>query len=132
MRGRGQPKSRRIPVRASSRDTPSLTRLTYLVCRVVIIFLPSENPSRAALNPLRERAPHLNTMGDIKIDVKLFQDRVSHLVNAWKSDARSKDGLFAGASSMIVMMGKVEETPEFHKNNAMHVSAPYSSGSTRY
>lgn len=61
-------------------------------------------------------------MAEIKIDSKLFQERVSHFTTAWKNDLRSKDGLFAGASSIVVMMGKVEEVPEFHKNNAMHVS----------
>lgn len=61
-------------------------------------------------------------MAEIKIDSKLFQERISHFVTAWKNDLRSKDGLFDGASSMIIMMGKVEEIPEFHKNNAMHVS----------
>lgn len=60
-------------------------------------------------------------MAEIKIDAKLFQERVSYFATAWKNDLRSKDGLFAGASSIVIMMGKVEEVPEFHKNNAMHV-----------
>lgn len=61
-------------------------------------------------------------MAEIRIANKLFQERVSHLVTAWKNDIRAKDGLFGGASSLLIMMGKVEEVPEFHKNNAMHVS----------
>lgn len=61
-------------------------------------------------------------MAEIRIDSKLFQERISHFATAWKNDLRSKDSVFAGASSMVVMMGKVEEVPEFHKNNAMHVS----------
>ena len=61
-------------------------------------------------------------MAEITIDSKLFQERISHFATAWKNDLRSKDGLFGGASSIVVMMGKVEEVPEFHKNNAMHVS----------
>jgi nucleosome binding factor SPN SPT16 subunit len=61
-------------------------------------------------------------MAEIKIDSKAFQERVSHFATAWKNDLRSKDGQFGGATSIIVMMGKVEEVPEFHKNNAMHVS----------
>lgn len=61
-------------------------------------------------------------MADIKIDSKLFQERVSHFATAWKNDLRSKDGLFNGATSILIMMGKMEEIPEFHKNNAMHVS----------
>lgn len=57
----------------------------------------------------------------IKIDGKLFQERISHLVNAWKADKRSGDALFGGASSIVLMMGKVEEAQNFNKNNAMHV-----------
>jgi len=59
-------------------------------------------------------------MADIKIDSKLFQDRLSHFATSWKNDLRSKESLFGGASSIIVMMGKMEEVPEFHKNNAVH------------
>ncbi|KAI1497824.1 FACT complex subunit spt-16 [Biscogniauxia marginata] len=59
-------------------------------------------------------------MADIKIDAKLFQERINHFVNAWKADKRAGDTVFAGVSSVLIMMGKVEESPEFHKNNAMH------------
>ncbi|KAF4595371.1 FACT complex subunit SPT16 [Ophiocordyceps camponoti-floridani] len=59
-------------------------------------------------------------MPEIKIDSKLFQERISHFATAWKNDLRSKDGLFGGATSIVVMMGKVEEIPELHKNNALH------------
>ncbi|KAK3953039.1 FACT complex subunit-domain-containing protein [Pseudoneurospora amorphoporcata] len=59
-------------------------------------------------------------MADIKIDSKVFQERVSHFYNAWKADKRSGDALFGGVSSIVVLMGKVDENPEFHKNNAMH------------
>ncbi|UKZ77912.1 FACT complex subunit spt16 [Trichoderma virens FT-333] len=59
-------------------------------------------------------------MAEIKIDSKLFQERLSHFVTAWKNDLRSKDGLFGGASSFVIMMGKVEEAPELLKNNAVH------------
>lgn len=57
----------------------------------------------------------------IKIDGKLFQERVSHLINAWKADKRSGDAVFGGVSSIVLMMGKVEEVQNFNKNNAMHV-----------
>lgn len=57
----------------------------------------------------------------IKIDNKLFQERISHFVNAWKADKRSGDALFGGASSILIMMGKMEEAQGFQKNNAMHV-----------
>ncbi|KAK1754796.1 FACT complex subunit-domain-containing protein [Echria macrotheca] len=59
-------------------------------------------------------------MADIKIDSKVFQERISHFVNAWKADKRSGDALFGGVSSIAILMGKVDANPEFHKNNAMH------------
>lgn len=64
-------------------------------------------------------------MAEIKIDSKIFQERVNLFAASWKNDLRSKDGQFGGANSIVVMMGKVEEVPEFHKNNAMHVSRIY-------
>lgn len=60
-------------------------------------------------------------MADIKIDSKAFQERLSHFIAAWKADKRAGDALFAGASSIVILMGKVDEEPEFYKNNAMHV-----------
>ncbi|KAH8893201.1 transcription elongation complex subunit [Thozetella sp. PMI_491] len=59
-------------------------------------------------------------MAEIKIDSKVFQERISHFYNAWKADKRAGDALFNGASSIVINMGKVDEEPEFHKNNAMH------------
>ncbi|KAI1204947.1 SPT16-domain-containing protein [Annulohypoxylon truncatum] len=59
-------------------------------------------------------------MADIKIDGKLFQERINHFVNAWKADKRAGDAVFNGASSILINMGKVEENPDFQKNNAMH------------
>ncbi|KAM3566893.1 hypothetical protein ARSEF4850_000064 [Beauveria asiatica] len=60
-------------------------------------------------------------MAEIKIDSRLFQERINSFVTSWKNDLRAKDGgLFQGASSLVILMGKVEEVPEFHKNNAMH------------
>ncbi len=61
-------------------------------------------------------------MAEIKIDTRLFQERINSFVTSWKNDLRAKDGgLFQGATSLVVLMGKVEEIPEFHKNNAVHV-----------
>lgn len=57
----------------------------------------------------------------IKINAKLFQERISHFINAWKADKRSGDAVFGGVSSIVLMMGKVEEVQTFNKNNAMHV-----------
>ncbi|KAJ2981589.1 hypothetical protein NQ176_g1937 [Zarea fungicola] len=60
-------------------------------------------------------------MAEIKIDSKLFQERINSFATSWKNDLRAKDGgLFQGATSLVLLMGKVEEIPEFHKNNAMH------------
>ncbi|KAK4241309.1 FACT complex subunit-domain-containing protein [Achaetomium macrosporum] len=59
-------------------------------------------------------------MADIKIDSKAFQERLSHFVGAWKADKRNGDALFGGVSSIVILMGKVDEEPELHKNNAMH------------
>lgn len=63
-------------------------------------------------------------MAEIKIEAKLFQERISDFTNTWKADAKRSgdDGVFGGVGSIIIMMGKVDENPEFHKNNAMHVS----------
>jgi nucleosome binding factor SPN SPT16 subunit len=60
-------------------------------------------------------------MADIKIDKNLFQERLQHFYSAWKADKRSGDALFGGASSILVLMGKTEETAQFQKNNAIHV-----------
>jgi nucleosome binding factor SPN SPT16 subunit len=63
-------------------------------------------------------------MAEIKIDSALFQERLSHFVTTWKADKRSGDAVFGGASSILIMMGKTEESAQFQKNNAMHVSRP--------
>ena len=58
---------------------------------------------------------------EVKIDKQLFQDRLSQFISAWKADKRSGDALFGGAGSIVILMGKNEETVTFQKNNAMHV-----------
>ena len=58
---------------------------------------------------------------EVKIDKHVFQERLSQLVTAWKHDKRSNDALFGGAGSMVILMGKAEESG-FQKKNAMHVS----------
>src|SRR5271169_3885393 len=63
----------------------------------------------------------VTTMAEIKIDKNLFQERLSHFISAWKADKRSGDALFGGASSILILMGKTEETAQFQKNNAIHV-----------
>lgn len=59
-------------------------------------------------------------MADIKIDKALFHERLSHLYSAWKADKRNGDAIFAGASSLLVLMGKADEASMFQKNNAVH------------
>jgi hypothetical protein len=75
-----------------------------------------------ALTTQLHRLPAPAIMAEIKIDTRLFQERISHIATAWKNDIRLKEGVFNGVSSMLIMMGKVEDAPEYHKNNAMHVS----------
>lgn len=61
-------------------------------------------------------------MAEINIDSRLFHERLTHFATSWKNDLRTKDGLFGAAASIVVVMGKGEESPDFLKNNAMHVS----------
>ncbi|KAI5296122.1 FACT complex subunit spt16 [Ascosphaera acerosa] len=58
----------------------------------------------------------------IKIDRTTFFDRLQSLYSAWKAEKRSSapQGLFDGASSIVILMGKTEESNYFQKNNAMH------------
>lgn len=91
-----------------------------LLCRAsplfpIIILFPISKPFRA-----HDRLH--DAMAEIKIDSKLFHERLSHFASAWKNDLRSKESLFNGAQSFLVVMGKAEEVPELYKNNAAHVS----------
>lgn len=59
---------------------------------------------------------------EVKIDKDTFQTRLSHFISTWRNDKRqSNDALFGGVGSIVVLMGRNEENPSFHKNNAMHV-----------
>lgn len=61
-------------------------------------------------------------MGDtIKIDATTFSTRLSSFYSAWKADKRSANQVFGGASSIVILMGKTEDSNSFQKNNAMHV-----------
>lgn len=64
-------------------------------------------------------------MGDeVKIDRDTFNNRLSHFVSTWKGDKRqSNDALFGGVGSIVVLLGRNEESQSFQKNNAMHVCA---------
>ncbi|KAJ2904211.1 uncharacterized protein MKZ38_008541 [Zalerion maritima] len=59
-------------------------------------------------------------MAEIKMDAKLFQERIGHFANAWKSDKRAGNSIFHDVSSIVITMGKMEEVQEYHKNNSMH------------
>ena len=60
-------------------------------------------------------------MGDIVINSKLFQERLSALYASWKPDKRSSDGPFNGANSLVVITGKAEQESVYQKTNALHV-----------
>ena len=64
-------------------------------------------------------------MGDeVKIDRETFNNRLAHFVSTWKGDKRqSNDALFGGVGSIVVLLGRNEESQSFQKNNAMHVGA---------
>lgn len=62
---------------------------------------------------------------EVKIDSQTFHTRLSSLTQAWKTDRRSGDALFAGVGSIVVLMGKNEEAASYHKSNAMHVRIPW-------
>lgn len=59
---------------------------------------------------------------DIIIDKTAFFNRLSSFYTAWKADKRSGNGVFGGAGSIVILMGKTDEENSFQKANAMHVS----------
>ena len=61
---------------------------------------------------------------EVRIDKQVFQDRLYQFVQAWKADKRSNDALFGSVGSIVILMGRNEETPTFQKRNAMHVGFP--------
>lgn len=60
---------------------------------------------------------------EVKIDKQVFQDRLSQFLSAWKTDKRSNDALFGGVGSIVIRLGKNEQTITLQKNNALHVSS---------
>lgn len=56
----------------------------------------------------------------IKIDAKVFFERLQILLNSWKTDKRSGDAQFSGADSIVILTGKSEPENSFVKNNALH------------
>ncbi|KAL4912206.1 FACT complex subunit spt16 [Aspergillus aurantiobrunneus] len=60
-------------------------------------------------------------MGDeIVIDKTVFSNRLSSLYTSWKADKRSNHPTFGGVGSIVILMGKTDETNSFQKNNAIH------------
>lgn len=60
-------------------------------------------------------------MGDaIKIDKTIFSNRLSSLYTTWRADKRAATPVFGGATSIVIIMGRTEDTNSFQKNNAMH------------
>lgn len=57
---------------------------------------------------------------EIKIDKKLFHDRLAGLISQWKSDKRN-DSSFNGANSIAVCVGKATEGA-YPKSAALQVS----------
>ena len=63
-------------------------------------------------------------MGDenkVEIDRVLFHERLGQFVSAWKADKRSGDAMFGGVGSIVILLGKADESPHT-KGNALHVS----------
>lgn len=58
---------------------------------------------------------------EVKVDKQVFHDRLGQLISAWKADRRSGDALFGGVGSMVILLGKAEESLGFQKANALHV-----------
>ncbi|KAK5071914.1 FACT complex subunit spt16 [Lithohypha guttulata] len=56
----------------------------------------------------------------IRIEPKLFFERLQVLFNTWKADKRSGDAQFGGADSIVILTGKSEPENSFVKNNALH------------
>ncbi|KAK2739035.1 FACT complex subunit spt16 [Myotisia sp. PD_48] len=60
-------------------------------------------------------------MGDsINIDKVNFANRLSSFYSAWKADKRAGSQVFGGVGSIVILMGRTEETAAFQKSNAMH------------
>ncbi|KAH8691097.1 transcription elongation complex subunit [Talaromyces proteolyticus] len=57
---------------------------------------------------------------DIAIDKTVFFDHLSTFYNAWKADKRSGAGVFGGVGSIVILMGKTDESNAFQKANAIH------------
>jgi nucleosome binding factor SPN SPT16 subunit len=57
-------------------------------------------------------------MGDITIEKDTFHDRLSGFISHWKSDKRAADGLFNGANSIIIPIGKANDATDNYSKTA--------------
>ncbi|KAI9689083.1 MAG: FACT complex subunit spt16 [Bathelium mastoideum] len=51
---------------------------------------------------------------EVSIDKNVFHDRLASFISQWK---RSGDAFFGGANSIVILVGKADETANFKKNN---------------
>ncbi|KAI4733388.1 FACT complex protein [Aureobasidium sp. EXF-12298] len=56
---------------------------------------------------------------EVTIDKATFHNRLSAFISQWKQDKRNGDSLFAGASSIAIVMGKSDESQGFSKTSAL-------------
>jgi nucleosome binding factor SPN SPT16 subunit len=56
---------------------------------------------------------------EVTIDKTTFHNRLSAFISQWKQDKRNGDTLFAGASSIAIVMGKSDDSQGFTKTSAM-------------
>lgn len=54
---------------------------------------------------------------EVSIDPVAFHNRLSALITAWKADKRSGNHVFGDVGSIVIVMGKSDETQGFHKAN---------------
>ncbi|WPH01625.1 Hypothetical protein R9X50_00447400 [Acrodontium crateriforme] len=55
---------------------------------------------------------------EVQIDKTTFHNRLAALTSQWKADKRSGNHVFGDVGSIVVAMGKSDETQAFHKANA--------------
>ena len=114
----GEPQVRSFLPNAPSGSAP-LVQIIY--CTNHYHTPPPPSPSQPRLETAVKMAE------EVKIDKNVFNERLLQLVTAWKHDKRSNDALFGGVGSIVILMGKAEESG-FQKKNAMHVSSPMALG----
>lgn len=92
---------------------------TFSELHVTLALRPSSFPSP----PFAPSCPPATSfkMGDeVKIDKDIFQSRLGRLVASWKADKLKGEGSFNGANSIIILLGKSEDS-SYQKSNTMHV-----------